>query len=140
MELPEGLDVLRDGTVIGVRGKPLKTFYNEHGYECIKFRNKHYKVHRLVAMKYIPNPYNYPYVNHLNEVRDDNRVENLDWCTARMNSEHSISKFFEFRDPDGNIHKCFNLRRFCEERGLCRATMNKVYHGKRNQYKGWRKV
>lgn len=41
--------------------------------------------HRLVAIAFIDNPNNYPIINHINENRCDNRVENLEWCTDAYN-------------------------------------------------------
>jgi len=48
---------------------------------------KTYLVHRLIALTYIPNPDKLPQVNHKNKIRNDNRIENLEWCTNMYNTQ-----------------------------------------------------
>lgn len=48
---------------------------------------KNYLVHRLIALTYIPNPKNKPEVHHLNAIRHDNSVENLQWATREENNQ-----------------------------------------------------
>lgn len=64
-------------------------FEKPKGYQRVQLskcgKTKHFFVHRLVAFAFIPNPNNLPQVNHINEVKDDNRVVNLEWCTAEYN-------------------------------------------------------
>ena len=66
---------------------------NKDGYSHLSLttkngKRKDEKVHRLVAMAFIPNPDNLPEVNHKNCIRNDNRVENLEWVSRKQQMEH----------------------------------------------------
>lgn len=80
-----------------VRGLILKLVNDKDGYKIVSFKkgngDKSYRkrVHRLVAEAFIENPNNYDCIDHINGVRNDNRVENLRWCTVKMNSNYELA-------------------------------------------------
>ena len=89
------------------RQKFLKPRDNGNGYLCVKLykegQNKMYKVHRLVADAYLPNTDNLPDVDHIDNDKTHNYVNNLQWITHRDNCRKSKNKPIFQYDLDGNF-------------------------------------
>lgn len=71
-------------------------------------KRKDFYIHRLVAEYYIPNPDNKKYVNHKNCIRNDNRVENLEWVTSKENTKQTEEKGHIIRNEKGQYVSNFN--------------------------------
>lgn len=68
--------------------KKLKPYKTNKGYLQVSLRDKNFRIHRLVAMAFIPNPENKPQVNHIDGNKENNNIENLEWCTNSENHKH----------------------------------------------------
>lgn len=84
------------GKVYSVRtGKTLKHGVDRYGYPtcvlCVEGERYTFKIHKLVALAFIPNPENKPCIDHINGIKDDNRAENLRWCDCKENSNNPIT-------------------------------------------------
>ena len=83
----------------------------EDGYNriilCKNSQQQNFSVHRLVALTYIPNPYNYPCVNHKDCNKQNNNLNNLEWCTIMYNSQsiNTTKKFGNIRVTKSNTYR-----------------------------------
>ena len=90
------------------RTKILKLVKSNGYLDIILYNNgkcKHYLVHRLVAKAFIPNPDSLPEINHIDENKTNNKVDNLEWCTSKYNSNYG-TKPLRFSKSRGISVKC----------------------------------
>lgn len=139
------------GQEVHYKTKILKCKKVTKGYvqvALIKNKIRTYKlIHILVAKAFIPNPNNLPQINHKNEKKDENSVENLEWCDQPYNINYGTrnkrvaekkSKKIDQLTPDGELVKVWNSISECNRNGFHHVTC--CCKGRRKQDKGfiWR--
>lgn len=139
--------VTTSGDVINDKGLKLKQEKTNKGYLRVSLSNesikhKRFSVHRLVAEAFIPNPDNLPQVDHKNEIKTDNHVENLRWSTPLNNLAHSrvidkasIAKFTKIRcKTTGRVYD--SIKEAADSLGLCHSNIVACCNHKRNKCGG----
>ena len=143
----EGIYEVSDlGNVRSKRYGTLKPIPLPNGYLRVHLCNKGSKriktVHRIVALAFLPNPNNYPCINHKDENRANNNVDNLEWCTYKHNNDYGTrrAKVLEYWKPkmrrvaqwdmNGNLIKVFpGVNQAARDTGLTRAAIHRRLRG-----------
>lgn len=115
---------------------------------CLSKEGRHYlkKIHRLVAEAFLPNPDNLPVINHKNENKEYNRVENLEWCTVKYNTNYG-NGITKMAITQGRpvlqlyngyvIEEFYSTQKASKETGVPQANIYKVCVGERRTAGGY---
>lgn len=109
-------------------------------------KGKTYKVHKLVAITFIENPNKLPIINHKNEIKDDNKVDNLEWCTIKYNNNYNngqkrraekrYKKVYQYT-KDLKLIKIWESIKECECNDFNSSHITNCCRGKRKTHKGF---
>lgn len=134
-------------------GLLLKDRVTKAGYNRCRLGGKDLSIHRLVANHFLPNPDNLPQVNHKDCDKLNNKLSNLEWCSAESNMQHAWSnglmanvpnppakkrKLHSLRNPEGVVMS-FDIVELSEVLGVGRGKFYQVAKGTRKQHCGYTK-
>lgn len=112
----------RSGKIVDAVANRMKlaTRIDKDGYLRVRINNRgkriYVPIHRLIAIAFIPNPNNYPCINHKDEDKTNNNIDNLEWCTVMYNNHYNerykrikhYARRVEKLDINGNYISTYN--------------------------------
>ena len=127
--------VSNTGKVRDLKNHIKSVYKNNKGYVCLSLyyngKTYHPTVHRLVAKAFIPNPNNYEQVNHKDCNKENNSVENLEWCNQRYNYNEGMRTFQYSKNEEHYFAKLKNsdipIIYELYKLGFTRATVAKIF-------------
>lgn len=137
-----------NGSKRSYNGHVLKQWLDRNGYLFVNFRvngkTVNLKVHRIVAICFLPNPDNLPEVNHRDNNPKNNSVENLEWCDHKYNIAYREKYGTAQNRPVFVVNlKTLEVSRFksqgeaARQLGVCSPNVNDVLKGRRKQTGGY---
>lgn len=94
-----------------IKGRILKPCNDKEGYKnivlCINQKRKTFRLHRLVAIAFIPNPDNLPEIDHIDGDRTNNHLDNLRWSTRKANANNPITRKRVSESKTGELNPNF---------------------------------
>lgn len=132
--------ISKKGEIYSVKYDRLLKPYKMNGYLTVDIKKKGYFLHRLVAETYIPNPENYPVVNHLDGNKENNCMENLEWTTQKENIKHAREnglnkgngfKIRQVSKIDGKEVLHDSIRSAVKNSGFSRLHIEKICEGEK---------
>lgn len=126
-------------------GKILKNTLSPKGYHQIRIKKKTFRIHRLVAMYFIENPDNKPYVNHIDGNKTNNNVDNLEWCTPKENTLHAqeiglkkdLKPILMINVENGDCLTFESISECARFLDTNSGSINRVLRGNRKKHKGY---
>ncbi len=126
----------------------LKGKIDKFGYRKVDFSiNRKFKtlfVHQLVGILFIENPESKPFINHINGVKTDNRVVNLEWCTCKENINHAVQSGLWSRktittsdtaDTIRDMRNSLSIREISKEVGVSAHVVSNILNGRTHRVK-----
>lgn len=133
------------------KGKIISPGKTKDGYLFVNIsknqKSQNLRINRLVAQTFIPNPNNYPQVNHKDEDKTNNKASNLEWCTAKYNDNYGArnKKVAKKRGKkviqltlDGQVVHVWPSAHECARAGFSYGNVCACCRGERNMHKGYR--